>query len=306
MYLPAIILSIFHWILLVAMFWISGYFYFFSKNVPLMLSISIIIYSLSIITSITFSIIKDFCARSRGWKSPKRLSRDRPITSALFYAVCGVIFTILVFITGIMNAINMDIGENIFMNCYVVGIIFSTFGSYYAIQFLPYVGYLVVMLENMIYDTSMILILGATYYFGTALSFYIIGFEAQMEDNSGGNATLSLSETAFNVLLCLQGIAAPDQKMFAILGTFGTLMYIATLLFTVLVMLNLIIGIINRRVSLIGDHENSIVMLQKIAVVTYPINVPGLYFIKTHSFLSNGLKVDEETCSVLLETVQAI
>ena len=93
--------------------------------------------SLVIFAVIVVSLIIDHAGMN--WSYTVKNINEGPKTSNLFYATSSGMVIVIVLSVGLMHEIDVNIDNKNYKYCYVVGSIFSTFGSYYSIMLLPHI-----------------------------------------------------------------------------------------------------------------------------------------------------------------------
>lgn len=203
-----------------------------------------------------------------------------PVTFIFPHRIFQLIFaTTSIFI--VFNSISKDKDcKNYSRVLYVINAISAALSMLFFLQLLKGMGHSIILLQKMLYDTVVFLAMAFMIYFGFAVSFYMLQHPNLNCNRKNVTNTdcckpqdmfQEFFQSLYETYLLMLTVMAPYDIYFrsSSLAPFSVLLYMICVMTIGVVMVNLMIAIMTRRLEAIEQTKESLLKLEKIVIVLH-------------------------------------
>ncbi len=179
----------------------------------------------------------------------------------------------------------------------------------YVIQINKRVGHLLILLLKMLYDTAMFLTVAVIFYF-TAVNFFYASKYTPNTCSINDTATLKGSLTQYVSMMYetfLLGLAikSPSTEFFDdTMAGIQSVFYVGSVVVFTIILVNMLIGIMGRRITEIENHKDTLLKLEKLSIYFYAefaYNTPMVFKLRIkHRYF----KVSDDFSAVYIEVIE--
>ena len=215
------------------------------------------------------------------YRSTKNIIRHAkfPVTFTFSYRVFQLVFSICVIINALATMFTVECSALYFFhNIYVVSTVCVSMSLMFFLQLISGIGPLLIAVQKMVYQAVIFMSMIIFMYLGFAASFYFVHVrpscrESLRNNNSSCNKGmfLTVGHSFYETLLISLNIMTPKDIYFSQSYSKGitVTLYIISVMVISIVLLNMLIAIMGRRLEDIASLRDDILKLERLSITLY-------------------------------------
>ncbi len=294
-----------------ALYWYCAFSYQFYFVMPHQATIALAVVSALMIVlgwALDFSRLKSDLKAVKKFFTQGRV----PVTLTIFYAQFFSSFNYCTFLLCVMFLTGLNCNYPFATTVvFVASLNFATLTVLYLIQITRRAGHLLIILLKMMYDTIIFLCIAVIFFTAATNVFYALHYPT--DTCSAHNKTLNWEESAANYIgvmyetfqLALAVKPFSREPLNGVDLVAADIFYVVTLLFFNIILLNMLIGVMSRRISDIEKHKDTLLKIETISVlvsskhgqrasVWFKLGLPQKYFIVSKDFAKVHIQIIEK------------
>lgn len=243
------------------------------------------------------------------WAAAVQIFRRQksPTTSTTVYRLLHLTFTFLVIITTSFEFANSDCRYMLALQgLHVFCVIMATLSNLFFLQLDDSTGYILTALQRMLKETGLFLTVSTVFYMGFSTALYILHAPQRCNDiaiseNRTRTTFQTYASTMYETFLLMLTIMSPQKLYFeeSYLSGIAIFVYIITLSLFSIVLLNLLIAMMGRRISEIYEHRATLHVLERLSVLFLKETSPFAKLLRNYSKFRNNSDKTEVYVEVL-------
>ena len=235
-----------------------------------------------------------------------------PATLTVFYQRFRAGFSIFCILFSVTQLTNFKCSQREISHAiYVVANTFATLSFLYFIQLSKRAGHLLILLLKMMYDAATFLLVAGV-FFVAATNFYYgmahTGFSCEELAESNNTYVVDYVETAFETFLLVLAVKSPSTEIGDRLWghEISHGIYILSVVFFTIILLNMLIGIMTKRITDIQEHKDTLLKLEKLSVIFCEEKMMRTTFIFRLGVVQRYFKVSKDLHRVYVPVTEKV